>query len=408
MDRRQADLPVALKSRTTDGERSPGSRTSSPTSGPPARRPGKGGLRRRPGPNAGTIINPRDRRQSRGPEADARAAHRRVRPGFRHVGRGRPPDPPRKRPDLVLSDVMMPGMDGHELCRRIKAEETIKHTPVLLVTARSASEMLAAGIESGADDYIVKPFNAVELKARIRSHLRMRQVESELALANRNLKMRTNRPRRAPADAVHLDGQVARLRPRSEGFLHPAPLGPGHRILPEDRPPHGIRRTGARRPRAGRPAPRRGQDRHSREHPQQARPADLRKIKPIKDHPVFGEGILSPVIELTQIAKVVRSHHEKYDGTGYPDGLKGLEIPLGARIMTVADAYDAITSKRPYRERPPITSRSRKSSAVPGRNSIRKSSRTSSRSRAPSASSSRTGRAPRSLRPSTGGQGADR
>jgi len=78
-------------------------------------------------------------------------------------------------------------------------------------------------------------------------------------------------------------------------------------------------------------------------------PLTSEEYKMIKDHPVFGEGILKPVVELTQIAKVVRSHHEKYDGSGYPDGLKGLEIPLGARIMTVADAYDAITSKRPYR-----------------------------------------------------------
>jgi HD-GYP domain-containing protein (c-di-GMP phosphodiesterase class II) len=70
----------------------------------------------------------------------------------------------------------------------------------------------------------------------------------------------------------------------------------------------------------------------------------------IKEHPVRGEAILSPVIELKEIGRIVRAHHERYDGTGYPDKLKGREIPLGARIMTIADTYDSITSERPYRK----------------------------------------------------------
>jgi len=94
-------------------------------------------------------------------------------------------------PDLVLSDVMMPGMDGHAFCRRVKEDAALKHIPVILVTARSGAEMLAEGIESGADDYLAKPFDSVELKARIRSLLRMRKAEADLALVNQNLKMRT-------------------------------------------------------------------------------------------------------------------------------------------------------------------------------------------------------------------------
>ena len=97
-----------------------------------------------------------------------------------------------KSPDLVLCDVMMPGMDGYAFARTIKHDPALKHIPIILVTARSGAEMLAEGIQAGADDYISKPFDSVELKARIRSLLRMRQVESELALANRNLKMRTS------------------------------------------------------------------------------------------------------------------------------------------------------------------------------------------------------------------------
>ena len=97
-----------------------------------------------------------------------------------------------KSPDLVLCDVMMPGMDGHAFSRAVKADEGLKHIPIILVTARTGAEMLAEGMQAGADDYISKPFDSVELKARIRGLLRIREVESELALVNRNLKMRTS------------------------------------------------------------------------------------------------------------------------------------------------------------------------------------------------------------------------
>jgi putative two-component system response regulator len=244
---------------------------------------------------------------------------------------------------------MMPGMDGHELCRRIKAEETTKHTPVLLVTARSGSEMLAAGMESGADDYIVKPFNAVELKARIRSHLRMRQVEAELALANRNLKMRTEDlvERQRTLFISMVKSLVSALEAKDFYTRHHAArvteftlkiarrMGFGDRELDDLELAallHDVGKIGIPENILNKPGP-----------------LTTEEYKAIKDHPVFGEGILKPVVELTQISKIVRSHHEKYDGSGYPDGLKGLEIPLGARIMAVADTYDAITSKRPYR-----------------------------------------------------------
>jgi len=254
-----------------------------------------------------------------------------------------------RAPDLVLSDVMMPGMDGHELCRRIKVKESSKHIPILLVTARSASEMLAAGMESGADDYIIKPFNAVELKARIRSHLRMRQVEAELALANRNLKMRTNDlvERERTLFISMVKSLVSALEAKDFYTRHHSArvtefslkiarhMGFGERELDDLELAallHDVGKIGVPENILNKPGP-----------------LTSEEYKAIMDHPVFGEGILKPVVELTQIAKVVRSHHEKYDGSGYPDGLRGLEIPLGARIMTVADAYDAITSKRPYR-----------------------------------------------------------
>ncbi len=255
-----------------------------------------------------------------------------------------------KSPDLVLCDVMMPGMDGHTLCRLVKADEDLKHVPVILVTARSGADMVAEGIDSGADDYIAKPFDSVELRARIRSLLRIRRVESQLALANRNLKMRTNDlvdqqkslflsmvkslvsaidakdeyTRHHSTRVTEFTLQIARKMGFSEHELEDLELASLLHDVGKIAVPESILN----------------------------KPSKLSddEFAFIKEHTVKGEAILRPVVELQQISKIVRAHHEHYDGTGYPDGLKGLEIPIGARIMGVADAYDSITSERPYRK----------------------------------------------------------
>ncbi|MBM3293189.1 MAG: response regulator [Candidatus Aminicenantes bacterium] len=251
--------------------------------------------------------------------------------------------------DLVLSDIMMPEMDGYALCREIKADESLRHTPVILVTARSGAEMLAEGIESGADDYIAKPFNAVELKARIRALLRMRQVEAELALANRNLKMRTSDlvDRQRALFISMVKSLVSALEAKDVYTRHHSArvteislkiareMGFGERDLADLELAgllHDIGKIGVAENILNKPGT-----------------LTPEEMVLIREHPVHGESILKPVIELAQITKIVRHHHERYDGSGYPDKLKGLEIPLGARIMAVADTYDAITSRRPYR-----------------------------------------------------------
>jgi len=98
----------------------------------------------------------------------------------------------KRMPDVIVSDVMMPGLDGHELCRRLKADPGTQHIPVMLVTAKAEAQGLVQGIDSGADDYLPKPFDAGELRARIRSLLRMRSIEAQLARANKNLKTRAD------------------------------------------------------------------------------------------------------------------------------------------------------------------------------------------------------------------------
>jgi putative nucleotidyltransferase with HDIG domain len=255
-----------------------------------------------------------------------------------------------KSPDLVLCDVMMPGMDGHAFAKAVKADETLKHIPVILVTARTGAEMLAQGIQAGADDYISKPFDSVELKARIRSLLRIRQVESELALVNRNLKVRTSDlvdqqhslflstvkslvsaidakdeyTRHHSTRVTEFTLKIARAMGYSEKELGDLELAALLHDVGKIAVPENILNKPGR--------------------------LTDQEFALIKEHPARGESILKPVLELKEIAKVVRAHHEHYDGTGYPDGLKGREIPLGARIMAVADAYDSITSERPYRK----------------------------------------------------------
>jgi putative nucleotidyltransferase with HDIG domain len=255
-----------------------------------------------------------------------------------------------KHPDLVLCDVMMPGMDGYAFAKAVKADEALKHIPVMLVTARTGAEMLAEGIRAGADDYISKPFDSVELKARIRSLLRNRQLESELALVNRNLKMRTSDlvdqqrslflstvkslvtaidakdeyTRHHSTRVTEFTLKIARTMGFSEKELGDLELA----ALLHDVGKIAVPETVLNKP---------------------GRLTD-EEFALIKEHPARGETILKPVLELKEISKVVRAHHEHYDGSGYPDRLKGREIPLGARIMAVADAYDSITSERPYRK----------------------------------------------------------
>ena len=255
-----------------------------------------------------------------------------------------------KMPDLVLSDVMMPGLDGHQLCRRIKEDESIKHIPVILVTARSGSDMLNEGIEAGADDYIAKPFDSVELKARIRSLLRMRRAEAELALANRNLKMRTSDlvERQRSLFLAMVKSLVSALEAKDKytrdhsNRVTEFSLAIARAMGLDERELQDLEMAAILHDVGKIAIPEKILNKKTK--------LTDEEFGIIRRHPVIGETILKPVVELQTITGIVRHHHERYDGRGYPDGLKGQAIPVGARIMTVADAYDAITSSRPYRD----------------------------------------------------------
>lgn len=233
------------------------------------------------------------------------------------------------QPDLVLLDIMMPDTDGLEACRVLKQTEETRLIPVVLLTALTALEDRVAGIEAGADDFLHKPFNSVELLARIRALVRVKRLNDALE--------RTEGILFALAETVeakdpYTKGHLQRLVSYVAGIG--AALGlPQHFKL--------VLRYGAFLHDIGKIA---------------IPDAILTKADKLateefalmKQHAEVGERIVRSLRFGDEIAPIVRSHHERWDGNGYPDALIGEAIPLGARIVAVADAFDAMTTERPY------------------------------------------------------------
>ncbi len=256
---------------------------------------------------------------------------------------------PEKKPDLVICDMMMPEMDGNSFCREVKSDPDHRHIPIIMVTARAGSEMLVEGINSGANDYLAKPFDVAELKARVRSLLRTRTMEEALALANQNLKIRTD-------DLVE----------RQRLLLHSTVKSLVSTIEAKDNytKDHSLRVSKY----SIAIAKKMGYAEHELNDLELAAllhdvgkiavPEDIlhyngklteEEFGHIKNHPANGAQIIRPITEFKSVASIVIAHHEHYNGKGYPFALYKDDIPLGARVMAVADAYDAMTSERSYR-----------------------------------------------------------
>jgi len=233
--------------------------------------------------------------------------------------------------DLALLDVMMPGCTGFSVCRQAKSDPATRLIPVVLVTGLNKSEDRIKGIEGGADDFLSKPVDRAELMARVRSLLRLKQFTDELESAETVLFSLANSiEAKDPYTVGHCDRlsiyaeamgkrigltQEFQVALRRGGIVHDL----GKVAVPE----HILRKPGRLTP-------------------------EERKL--MEQHPVVGERICAPLKSFRNVLPIIRHHHEKLDGSGYPDGLKGNAIPLTARILSTVDIYDALTTDRPYRK----------------------------------------------------------
>jgi len=236
-----------------------------------------------------------------------------------------------EQPDLLLLDVMMPGMDGYEVCQRIKESPEGRLLPVVMVTALGQVADRVRGLEVGADDFIVKPIERVELVARVRSLLRVKQLYDRLDGAQRTIF--------ALARAVEAKDSSTEAHTEQVG-IHARRLG-GAVGLPEETLDdllwggviHDIGKIGVPDNILLKPGP-----------------LTPEEFEVMKLHVLTGEEIARPLRSAHNLLPIIRHHHERFDGTGYPDGLAAEEIPLPARIVAICDAFDALTSDRPYRK----------------------------------------------------------
>jgi putative two-component system response regulator len=233
--------------------------------------------------------------------------------------------------DLVLLDVVMPRPTGFELCQSMKSNPETRLIPVVLLTSLNSEGDRIHGIMCGADDFLSKPVNKHELLARVHSLLRLKQFTDELdnaetVLFSLALSIEAKDPYTeghcdrlskysvALGETLGLSGEL-RVALRRGGLIHDI----GKLAVPE----RILLKPGPLTP-------------------------EERKI--MEKHTIVGERICAPLKSFRQVLPIIRHHHERWDGSGYPDGLKGEQIPLTARILQVTDIYDALTTDRPYRK----------------------------------------------------------
>ena len=233
--------------------------------------------------------------------------------------------------DLALLDVMMPGRSGFAVCRALKSNPDTRLIPVVMLTSLSASEDRVQGIESGADDFLNKPVNKEELLARVRSLLKLKQFTDELEHAENVLFALALS---IEAKDPYTEGHCDRLSESSEALAKRLSLSEEELIaLRRGGIIHDIGKVAVPDQILLKPGPLTPEER-----------------KVMQRHTIVGAGICSPLKSFRSVVPIIRHHHEKIDGSGYPDGLKGDAVPLTARILQTVDIYDALTTDRPYRK----------------------------------------------------------
>jgi putative two-component system response regulator len=236
----------------------------------------------------------------------------------------------RRPPDLILLDVVMPHVNGFDVCRATKAHAATRLIPIMLITALTEREQRIAGIDAGADDLLAKPIDPQELLARVRSLVRLKQYTDELDSAESVI---MSLALTVEARDSYTDGHCRRLA------TYAVLLGKALRLHPDQLEAlrrgaylHDVGKIGVPDAILNKPAP-----------------LTQDEMAVMQSHAAIGERLCGNLKSLRLVRPIVRHHHERRDGTGYPDGLRGDDVPLLAEIVGVADTFDAITTARPYR-----------------------------------------------------------
>jgi putative two-component system response regulator len=241
----------------------------------------------------------------------------------------------RERPDLVLLDVVMPGLSGVDVCRELKRSPETCLVPVILISGAQERSTIVAGLEAGADDFLIKPIDAEELYARVRSLMRLKRVTDDLESAE-SLFLTLGRV--IEARDPYTEGHCERLADYATALgrrleLEAADIDALYRgaFL------HDIGKIGV---------PDRVMLKKGR--------LTAKEYELMKQHPIVGDQLCATVRSLERVRPIVRHHHERIDGRGYPDRLAGERVPLLAQVVSVVDVFDALTTDRPYRKALPV------------------------------------------------------
>jgi putative two-component system response regulator len=233
-------------------------------------------------------------------------------------------------PDLILMDVSMPRLTGFEACRRLKADERTHLVPIVLVTGLVAREDRIQGIAAGCDDFLTKPVDSEQLMARTRNLLRTKSLVDELEQAENVL---VSLATALDAKDNYTRGHSERVARYAEALGAEVGLGRlERRNLRRAGLLHDIGKIGTRLDYLHKPGP-----------------LTTAEYEEVKKHPVIGFEICLPLRTMAPLLELIRGHHERLDGRGYPDGLRAEQVPMPLRCLTIADVYDAITSDRSYR-----------------------------------------------------------